>query len=107
MHTTLNAERETRSAEPLKKIGSMPISTYAQALVNRKSKIENSIDEWIGTAEAVKLTGYSERTIQRLCDEGFFAPGIDWKQRPPMAGKRQGGRIFILRSALKKLEGER
>jgi len=63
-------------------------------------------EDWITTTEAADISGYSQRRIQALCDEGFFVAGADWKQRPAMDGKRSAGRIFIRRSALKKLEGE-
>jgi len=61
--------------------------------------------EWISTAEAARLTGYSRRHILTLCDQGFFIEGADWKQRPPRPGSDQGGRIRIRRSALSRLEG--
>lgn len=75
-------------------------------LLNRQSAIGNPQSEpWVGTSEAARLSGYSKRHIRRLCDEGFFIEGVDWKQRPARPGLDRGGYIEIRRAALKKLEG--
>lgn len=100
------------------------LSSYAETLINRKSEIENqkraaellagrqppntirhAPDAWLGTAEASRISGYSVRQIQNLCDSGYFLEGEEWKQRTPRPGGRQGGRIRIRASALKKLDG--
>ena len=62
-------------------------------------------DEWITTRVAAKLTGYSQRQIQALCDAGFFVAGREWKQRPPTPGTARPGRILVRHSALRKMQG--
>ena len=62
--------------------------------------------EWITTGAAAKLTGYSQRHIETLCDEGYFVEGKEWRQRRPTPGSDRGGRIFVKHSALRKMEGE-
>jgi hypothetical protein len=66
---------------------------------------EHVAADWIGTAEAARLSGYSPRRIASLCDEGFFVEGVDWRQRPPKEGCRCGGFIRIRKAALAKLDG--
>lgn len=78
----------------------------SQTNIAGNGQIQIHPGEWITTAMAAKLTGYSRRQIHSLCDRGFFIEGLDWKQRPPCPGCRAGGRIRIRRSALKKLETE-
>lgn len=84
------------------------LTPYAELLLARAEMPAPSYlasdGDWISTALAAKLTGYSQRNIQRLCDEGFFAQGTDWCQRPPRPGARQGGVIWLRRSALKKFD---
>jgi hypothetical protein len=91
------------------------VTDYARQLIAQKAAraaaaqpsplVAGPAEDWIGTAEAATLSGYSQRRIHALCDEGFFVAGVDWKQRPPMKGFRNGGFIKLRRSALKKLEG--
>jgi hypothetical protein len=83
------------------------LSQYAESLLNRKPKIENQKfpHGWLRTAEVARRFGYSRRNIQRLCEEGFFVHGEEWRQRAPIPGIRQGGIILINPAALRKLEG--
>lgn len=95
-----------------KKTPAARLTPYAERLLARSNDSPAAAAspplsaEWIQTAIAAKLTGYSKRHIRALCDQGFFIEGREWKQRPPCPGRRQAGRIFIRRSALKKLETE-
>ncbi len=85
------------------------ITPYAERLLTQTgrgqspSEAPQELKEWLNTAEAAKLSGYSRRQIQNLCDGGFLVEGEDWKQRKPIPGRRQGGLIRIRRSALQKL----
>lgn len=100
------------------------LSPYAETLINRKAEIENqkraaellaaaqpsnadrqASKDWLSTPEASRISGYSVRQIQNLCDNGFFLEGEEWKQYPPRPGIRRGGIIRIRASALKKLDG--
>jgi hypothetical protein len=95
-----------------KKMPPATLTPYAERLLSRANgsgaAAASSVlsSEWIPTASVAKLTGYSQRHIRALCDQGFLIEGREWKQRPPCPGCRQGGRILIRRSALKKLETE-
>lgn len=95
------------------------VSAYAESLLNRKAaglailapvqrtpiKQERWGSEWISTLEASRRTGYSQRHIQSLCEEGFFIAREEWRQRPPIPGRRQGGRLYVAVEALRKLQG--
>lgn len=88
------------------------LTPYAEQLLARSGASQagnsslNPCGEWINTRAAAKLTGYSQRQIQSLCDAGFFVEGKEWKQRPATPGTTRPGRILIRQSALKKMEGE-
>ena len=84
------------------------LTPYAEQLLSRTRAPASPPhpSEWITTTTAARLTNYSIRWIIGLCDRGFFVEGQEWKQRPPCPGFRKGGRIWIKRSALKKLETE-
>jgi hypothetical protein len=89
------------------------LTPYAEQLLTRSgaSQAGNSSltlggDEWIPTRVAAKLTGYSQRQIQALCDMGFFVEGKEWRKRPPAPGTERPGRLWLRHSALKKMEGE-
>lgn len=104
-------ESRSQSAPLGKKTPTAVLTPYAERLLARSngSAVPASAalsGEWLQTAMAAKLTGYSRRHIVALCDQGFFIEGREWKQRPPCPGMRQGGRIWIRRSALKRLETE-
>jgi hypothetical protein len=101
------------STHPIRKFYSAPegrpphrITPYAEQLLARTAAhvSEAPPSEWITTTMAARLTNYSVRWIRGLCDKGFFVEDQDWKQRPPCPGFRNGGQIWIKRSALKKLE---
>jgi hypothetical protein len=86
------------------------ITPYAEKLLSRLPRTQSPtstsrqhLTEWVNTAEASELSGYSRRQIQTLCDTGFLIEGEDWKQRRPRPGGKQGGLIRIRRSALQKL----
>ena len=80
------------------------VTPYAENLIAAaESRAVDS--KWIGTAEAARKTGYSQRRIAALCDEGFFVAGVDWRQRAPKPGLRHGGRKWIRRAALSRLDG--
>lgn len=83
----------------------MALTSYAEQLLAKQSQNRAAGPDWIGSAEAARLSGYSPRQIRRLCDEGFFIEGEDWKQRPSKPGRNHAGRIRIRRAALKKLDG--
>ena len=85
------------------------LTPYADRLLARAStpSTQEPPTEWITTTMAAKLTNYSIRWITSLCGNGFFVKGQEWKQRPPCPGFRKGGQIWIKRSALKKLDGQR
>ena len=105
-------ESRSPSAALGEKMPAATLTPYAERLLARSNGSVAAATsaalsrEWILTAMAAKLTGYSQRHIQALCDQGFFIEGREWKQRPPCPGRRQGGYIWIRRSALKKLESE-
>jgi len=86
------------------------LTPYALSLMARKDAAAQPAqsvpepDDFISSEEFARLSGYSRRHIQTLCDEGFFVNGVDFKQRPPKPGSDQGGRIRIRKAALKKLE---
>jgi len=88
------------------------LTPYAEQLLARSSASQAGnlslvpSDEWITTRVAAKVTGYSQRQIQALCEAGFLVEGKEWKQRLPSPGSRRRGRILIRPSALKKMEGE-
>lgn len=105
----------TGHSEKFEAAGSLSISaagalTPAPGRAPSSTSIESGVQvrihpgEWITTATAAKLTGYSRRQIHALCDHGFFIEGREWRQRPPCPGHRAGGWIWLRRSALKKLE---
>lgn len=90
------------------------ISSYAEALLDRQSSTANPKSQltnaepscaWISTTDAARLSGYSIRQIQNLCEQGYFIEGEEWKQRPARHGVSRGGRIFIHPAAMKKLNG--
>ena len=85
------------------------ISSYAVSLLDRKSEGANlqapPQRDWLTTSEASRLSGYSVRHIQNLCELGFFREGEEWKQRQPRPGVSRGGRILIKSSVIKKLDG--
>jgi hypothetical protein len=51
----------------------------------------------IGTREAAKICGLSQRRINAMCDEGVLLEGRDW-WRPP--GSRRNGNYRIKRAAI-------
>lgn len=87
------------------------LSAYAEKLLAKKATAAAPAppafdpSAWIGTSEAARLTGYSKRSIRRLCEEGFWVEGRDWKQRPAKTGEDRGGWIRIARAALSRLDG--
>ena len=89
------------------------LTPYAEQLLARSgatqagnSSLTIGDDEWIPTRVAAKLTGYSQRQIQALCDMGFFVEGKEWRKRSPAPGTDRPGRLWLRHSALKKMEGE-
>ena len=54
----------------------------------------------IGTGEAAKLLGLSQRRVNEMCDEGIFVEGRDW-WRPP--GRSRNGRYHLKRAAVLRL----
>ena len=98
---------------PAKDKPTTTLTPYAEQLLARsgasqagKPSLTLGDDEWVPTRVAAKLTGYSQRQIQALCDMGFFVEGKEWRKRPPAPGTDRPGRLWLRHSALKKMEGE-
>ena len=58
-------------------------------------------EEEIGTREAARLLGLSQRRVNEMCDQGLFVEGRDW-WRPP--GQKRGGQYHIRRAAVLRMK---
>jgi hypothetical protein len=57
-------------------------------------------EDEIGTAEAARIIGLSQRRVIAMCDEGVFVEGRDWR-RPP--GAQRAGNYKIKRMAAERI----
>jgi hypothetical protein len=58
------------------------------------------LGEEIGSAEAARILGLSQRRVQSLCEEGVLVEGRDWRKNPCASGD---GNLRIQREAVLRL----
>lgn len=86
----------------------LTLTPYAASLLSRKESPNQ--DEEIGTAEAARLAGLSQRRIIAWCDEGRLVEGVDWR-RPAASSHNKasnglrGGNYKIKKSSVLRLAG--
>ena len=54
------------------------------------------LEHEVGTAEAARMLGCAQRTVQTMCDEGKLEEGSDWRKLP---SRTPGGRIYRIKRA--------
>lgn len=67
--------------------------------VLRPGRIIEADDE-IGTAEASRILGVAQRTVQFYCDRGVLVEGREWRKNPSIEGR---GQYRIKRDAVLRL----